>query len=80
MQAAQQRIVRSGGWAQGPSSLMAVLDLTRNEVMNCRVVRWLLDPLARHEIGARFIAELADRLAIDLPDPAAARAAAEVIT
>lgn len=76
--ASQQRIVSTGGWAAGPSTLMGVLDLQRGEVANCRVVRWLFDPLARHGIGARMISSLATKFDVAIDDPSAFRAEAEV--
>lgn len=42
MAAARDRVVASGAWTAGPSTLMGVLDLSRAEVQNCKVLRWLL--------------------------------------
>lgn len=57
--AARSRIVAQGAWTAGPATLIDVLDLTRNEVSQCRVLRWLLDPLAHHGLGAQLVAALA---------------------
>jgi hypothetical protein len=57
---------------------MGVLDLARAEVQNCRVLRWLLDPLARHGTGALLLTDLCSHLGATLPEPALARATAEV--
>lgn len=78
MRQVQFRIAATGGWTQGPSTLMDVLGVTRNEVMNCRVLRWLLDPLGRHGIGAPFLAALAEALDLDLDGFDHARVEAEV--
>jgi hypothetical protein len=78
MTTAQERIVTAGGWTQGASSLMAVLNLTRNEVANCRVIRWLLDPLARHGLGANFLAALAVEIELELSERGRAISKAEV--
>lgn len=78
MAAARTRVVAVGAWTAGPSTLMGVLDLARAEVQNCRVLRWMLDPLARHGIGAVLLAEFANHLGAALPEPALARASAEV--
>jgi hypothetical protein len=78
MAAAQARVVAEGAWTAGPSTLMGVLDLARAEVQNCRVLRWLLDPLARHGFGAALVADLAGHLGASLPEPALARANAEM--
>lgn len=78
MWAVQQMLIAEGRWASGPSNLMAVLDLTRAEVANCKVVRWLFDPLARHGLGAHLLGELAARLNVTIDDPMLVRAEAEV--
>lgn len=78
MVTSRTRIVATGGWTAGPSTLMAVLDRDRNEVDNCRVARWLLDPLARHGIGSAMVAALARQVDVDIDEPALARAEVEV--
>ncbi len=78
MAAARDLVVRTGAWTAGPSTLMGVLDLARAEVQNCRVLRWLLDPLARHGLGAQLLSDLCSHLGAALPEPSLARATAEV--
>lgn len=78
LEAARTRIVAAGAWTAGPATLIDVLGLTRNEVSQCRVLRWLLDPLARHGLGARLVAELADEFAIPVTAPEHARVTVEV--
>jgi hypothetical protein len=78
MAAARSRIVAAGGWTAGPSTLLGVLDLSRNEVQNCRVVRWLLDPLARHGFGAVLVKSLCDFFALPISQPELARVSAEI--
>jgi hypothetical protein len=60
--AVERRLRQAGRWVSGPSSLFEVLQATFDEVRNCRVVRWLLDPLAPHGLGAetlrRFLGDL----------------------
>ena len=77
--AARLRIVAAGGWTVGPSTLMAVLERERAEVANCRVVRWLFDPIARHGIGTAMVSALADRLEVTVAQPTLVRASAEVV-
>jgi hypothetical protein len=74
MSASKAQLARSGQWTSGPSTLMSVLGLSRAEVINCRMVRWLFDPLARHGIGVRMIESLADHLdfAVEAPESASA--------
>lgn len=78
MEAARRRIVGARAWTAGPSTLFGVLDLTRNEVQNCRVLRWLLDPLARHGVGALLIESLCARFDVSICEPELARVSAEV--
>lgn len=78
MELVQSAIASDGTWSYGPSTLMSVLGISRREVANCRVVRWLLDPLARHGIGADMVAALGDEIGRDLKWPSRARAEAEV--
>jgi len=71
-----------GAWTAGPSSLLEVLRLQRDEVRNCRVLRWLLDPITPHGLGAvvleRFLADLADAGAPLLDEPHLATVETEV--
>lgn len=76
--AAHARAVVSGGWFAGPSTLMEVLGMARAEVANCRIVRWLFDPLAWHGIGESMITALADHIGVTMVEPALVRATAEV--
>ena len=78
MLAAQARIVASGRWTHGPSTLMAVLGLQRAEVANCKVIRWLLDPLAPHGLGTEMLHELSSALHVELDHPAMATVLVEV--
>lgn len=74
----RSRIVAAGRWVEGPSSLMGVLGQAHHEVRNCLVVRWLLDPLAPHRIGAQMIESLGTYLAVELGQPDLARVEVEV--
>jgi hypothetical protein len=78
MAEARDRVVAAGAWTAGPSTLMGVLDLSRAEVQNCKVLRWLLDPLARHGFGAELTAALGAHLGVGLREPALARVGVEV--
>lgn len=62
MRTTQAAIVAADGWTAGPTSLMSVLGLTRNEVANCRVVRWVLDPLSRHGLGSSMVSSIGDAI------------------
>lgn len=51
LRAAEWSLRQRGRWVAGPTTLLEVLRLDGDEVRNCRVVRWLLDPLAPHGYG-----------------------------
>lgn len=59
-----QRFLReTGRWVRGPSDIMGVLRLQRDEVRNCRLLRWLLDPLSPHGMGTQFLRAFLARVA-----------------
>lgn len=74
----QHALTAAGAWVAGPSDLMAVVGLGRAEVANCKVARWLFDPLARHRLGVHMLRALAERLEVPIDDPATVRVEAEV--
>ena len=74
----RSRMVAAGAWVSGPSTLMSVLGLSQNEVINCRAARWALDPLARHGIGAAMLVELAKEIGVTIDDPGACTVRVEV--
>ena len=78
MSTSKQALVLSGQWVSGPSSIMSVLGISRAEVVNCRMVRWLFDPLARHGLGVDMIRSLAHRLNFTVDAPELAVASVEV--
>lgn len=62
-----ERALRSrGAWVSGPSTLFAVLQLVEREVPNCRVLGWILDPLAPHGLGEPVLSRLVDHLSVEL--------------
>lgn len=73
MSSTYRSLVRRGDWFSGPSDFMSVLGLSRAEVVNCRMVRWLLDPLGHHRLGADMIRSLAEKVGcpVDAPERAA---------
>jgi hypothetical protein len=78
MVTAQRQMMDRGQWTHGPVTLLEVLDLQHSEVHHCRVLRWLLDPLAHHGLGAAFMRALSTRLDLHLACPERARVDAEV--
>lgn len=73
----QRRMIDRGEWSYGPVTLLEVLNLEHSEVHHCRVLRWLLDPLAHHGLGSAFIRELGNCLHLDVSQPERARIDAE---
>lgn len=68
LRADEARLRVEGRWVAGPTSLIEVLGLERDEVRNCRVVRWVLDPLAPHGLGGdalRLVLERVNQLATE---------------
>lgn len=74
----QALLVAEGRWRCGPSDLMQVLNLARREVANCRVLRWLLDPLAHHGLAVELLRALAAELSVTIEDPSTYRSYVEV--
>lgn len=64
----QGELLETGLWTSGPSELMAVLGLHHDEVRNCRVVRWLLDPSAPHGLGTGFLSAFLARIVDDVTE------------
>lgn len=78
MRRANDELRSRGLWVSGPSSMMSVLGVARREVINCRMVRWLLDPLGRHGIGVGLVDMLAKILDFDPTGAERATVATEV--
>lgn len=55
LRALETRLVAAGRWTAGPATLFDTLRLTGHELANCRVLAWLLDPLAPHGLGVRLL-------------------------
>ena len=52
----QEQLLRAAGeWVSGPSDLLHILGLAALELRHSRIVAWLLDPTARHRLGASLL-------------------------
>lgn len=51
----EHRLRTTGAWVSGPSDLLHVLGIADLELRHSRIVAWLLDPTARHRLGARLL-------------------------
>jgi len=78
MRNVQRRIVDAGDWTSGPSDLLSVLRIQHREVLNCRILRWVLDPLARHGAAPEVLGRLALELGLPLGNERAVSVDAEV--
>lgn len=79
--AVERKLIQAGRWVAGPSSLFEVLGLVLDEVRNCRVLRWLLDPLAPHRLGFSILSAFLDDIGSRCPqlDPPVFPRAEEVV-
>lgn len=60
--AAENQARADGLWWTPQASLMDVLGLARDEVTNCKVLAWALDPAGSHRVGAGLIQRLFSHL------------------
>ncbi len=51
-----------GDWVRGPADMFGVLGHSRAEVRHTKLVAWLLDPVARHGLGTRFLELMLERV------------------
>jgi hypothetical protein len=51
-------LVVAGKWVSGPSDLLSILGRDRDELVHSRVLAWLCEPRARHQLGSRFLRKL----------------------
>ena len=78
LSAVQSGIARRGAWTTGPSTMLDVLGLSRAEVVNCRVLAWLLDPLARHGLGTSLLERFGGEVGAEALDERVTRVDVEV--
>jgi hypothetical protein len=62
LDALERALRRQGRWQRGPSDFFGVLRIPFDEVRHCRMLAWLLDPLATHGLGDRFLKSFLDSL------------------
>ena len=55
MEDEQRRLRSDGRWRRGHADLFGVLNISRAEIRHSAMIAWLLDPIARHGLGTRFI-------------------------
>ena len=53
----QQELAMAGKWTRGPEDLLSVIGHSRRETYHSAILAWLMDPLAPHGLGTRFLEE-----------------------
>lgn len=75
MIARQDGLVAGGKWLSGPSDLLGVAGVARNEMAHTRMLAWLLDPRGRHRLGDAVLQSLVHHVAApaEVPSPLVVR-------
>jgi len=60
MRGRHDRLVSDGLWLTGPSDFLKIVGLARHENTHSRMLKWLLDPTARHGLGCEFVERLVE--------------------
>ena len=55
MRSVEQGLRSEGRWTRGPADLLSVLGRRHRETYHSKAIAWLLDPLAPHGLGDRFL-------------------------
>lgn len=53
-------LIARGLWTRGPSDVFNVIGIGRKEIRHSAMVAWLLDPLAPHRMGPKFLDAVLD--------------------
>lgn len=62
MSGAMRTLMVQGAWRVGPTDMFGVLGRARDELSHSRVLGWLLDPIAQHGLGDRFLRRVLSEL------------------
>ncbi len=54
-----QRLKLAGDWVRGRGDLLFAANRSLDELVHSNILAWLLAPMARHRLGARFLTDLA---------------------
>jgi hypothetical protein len=63
----QESLMASGGWLHGPSDILSIIGRSRRELYHSDILAWLMDPNARHGLGAAFLMRVLNRVLPDQP-------------
>ena len=77
LSATEELLRASGQWVSGPIDLLHIARVANGELVHSNVVAWLLDPTARHRLGASLLSAILDAGWPTVPYHGAARARVE---
>ena len=60
MRRQHDRLVSHGQWVTGPSDVLDIVGLARNENTHSRMLPWLLNPTGRHGLGCALVRRLVE--------------------
>ena len=69
MQRQHDRLVSEGQWVTGPSDVLDIIGLARNENTHSRMLQWLLNPTGRHGLGCALVRRLVGHCTAKLVPP-----------
>lgn len=80
LSAEQQDLVKSGRWVVGVDDILGIIGRSRHEAYHSAMLAWLLNPLAKHGMGAALLARLLQHSGVgDDPSLHRARVESEVV-
>ena len=60
MRCHHDRLISDGLWLTGPSDFLEIVGLARHENTHSRMLKWLLQPTARHGLGSGLVERLVE--------------------
>ena len=69
MRRQHDRLVSHGQWVTGPSDVLDIIGLARNENTHSRMLQWLLNPTGRHGLGCALVRRLVGHCTAKLVPP-----------
>lgn len=80
LSAEHDALVRDGRWVVGVDDILSIIGRSRHEAYHSAMLAWLLNPLAKHGMGAALLARLLQRCGVeDGPSRHRARVECEVV-
>ncbi|MCW5880829.1 MAG: PD-(D/E)XK nuclease family protein [Anaerolineae bacterium] len=80
LSAEHDALVRDGRWVVGVDDILSIIGRSRHEAYHSAMLAWLLNPLAKHGMGAALLSRLLQRCGVeDGPSRHRARVECEVV-